>query len=149
MCIIMEEHYTGCQHSTSFVLNGHTQFFYCFAIHLVMLCSPLLHEFHHQHFFHVLSQKTVASWQADICLNFLGSFGEYVCIHCFDCSLVSAFTNETQVSSSVTHMMWLRNSSPSLWYHSTKVKAEAILCILRTPVSIFGTHLCKTCDSLT
>jgi hypothetical protein len=32
-------------------------------------------------------------------------FGECVCIHCFDCSLVSAFTNETQVSSLVTHMM--------------------------------------------
>jgi hypothetical protein len=32
-----------------------------------------------------------------------------VCIHCFDCSFVSTFTYETQVSSPVTHTMWLRN----------------------------------------
>jgi hypothetical protein len=30
--IIMTEHYTGCQHSTPFVLSGPTQFFKCFAI---------------------------------------------------------------------------------------------------------------------
>jgi hypothetical protein len=53
-----------------------------------------------------------------------------VCIHCFDYSLVSTFTNETHVSSPVTRTMSLRNSSPSLWYHSKKVKAEAILCVL-------------------
>jgi hypothetical protein len=35
----------------------------------------------------------------------------------------------------------LRNSSPSLWYCSKKVKAEAILCILGTSVSIIRTHL--------
>jgi hypothetical protein len=29
--------------------------------------------------------------------------------------LVSTFANETQVSSRDTRMMWLRNSSPSLW----------------------------------
>jgi hypothetical protein len=27
ICIVMEEHYTGCQHSTPFVLNGPTQDF--------------------------------------------------------------------------------------------------------------------------
>jgi hypothetical protein len=32
-------------------------------------------------------------------------FGERVCIHCFDCSLVSTFTNETQVSAPVTCTM--------------------------------------------
>jgi hypothetical protein len=49
----------------------------------------------------VLFQKTVAiSFMADI-----GLFGEYVCIHCFDCSLVSAFTNETQVLLPLTCMM--------------------------------------------
>jgi hypothetical protein len=37
-------------------------------------------------------------------------FGECVCIHCFGCSLVSTITNETQVSSPVTHTIWLRNS---------------------------------------
>jgi hypothetical protein len=47
-----------------------------------------------------LSQKTVgiSFWQADnVCLNFFGLFGECVCIHCFDCSLVSTFKKETQV----------------------------------------------------
>jgi hypothetical protein len=51
-------------------------------------------------------------------LKFFGLFGKFVCIHCFDCSLVSAFTNENQVSSPVTLTMWLRNSSPPLWYRS-------------------------------
>jgi hypothetical protein len=35
------------------------------------------------------------------CLNFLGLFGECVNIHCVHFLLVSAFTNETQASSSV------------------------------------------------
>jgi hypothetical protein len=54
-----------------------------------------------------LSQNTaVISFLADsIYLNFSGLFGEYVCIHCFDRSLVSAYTNETQVSSLVTRTM--------------------------------------------
>jgi hypothetical protein len=38
-----------------------------------------------------------------------------VCIHCFNCYLISTFTNETQVSSPVTRMMWVRNSLPPLW----------------------------------
>jgi hypothetical protein len=51
-----------------------------------------------------LSQKTVAiGFLADVCLNFFGLVGERV--HCFDCSLVLTFTNETQVSSPVTRMM--------------------------------------------
>jgi hypothetical protein len=25
--VVMEKHYTGCQYSTPFVLNGHTQYF--------------------------------------------------------------------------------------------------------------------------
>jgi hypothetical protein len=90
-----------------------------------------------------LSQKADAiNFLAEnICLNFLGLFGEYVCIHCLEYSSVSTFTNETHVSPALTHMMLLRNSPPFLWYHSKKVKAEAILCFLWTIVSIFGTHL--------
>jgi hypothetical protein len=45
--------------------------------------------------------------------------------------LVSAFTNETQVSLPVTHMMLLRNSSPSLWYRSknkSKLKPFCVFC---------------------
>jgi hypothetical protein len=41
-------------------------------------------------------KKTAAnSFLADICLNFPGLFGDCVCSHCFDCSLASAFINET------------------------------------------------------
>ena len=46
-----------------------------------------------------------------VCLNFLGLLGECVCIHSLDCSLISAFTNYTQVTSPVTILS--RNSSPS------------------------------------
>jgi hypothetical protein len=50
-------------------------------------------------------------------------FGECVCVHCFDCSLVTTFTNETQVSSPVICAMWLRNSL-SLWYYCRKFKSR-------------------------
>jgi hypothetical protein len=54
----------------------------------------------------LLSQKTAAiSFLTDICLNFFGLFGECICIHWFDCSLVSMLTNETQVSAFVSRMM--------------------------------------------
>jgi hypothetical protein len=69
-------------------------------------------------------QMPSAFWQADIiCLNFFDLFGECACIHCFDCSLISTFTNETQVSSPV--MMWLRNSSLSLLYCSKKSQSPS------------------------
>jgi hypothetical protein len=55
-------------------------------------------------------------------------------------SFVWTFTNKTQVSSLVTRTMWLKNSSPSLWCHSKKVKAKVILCVLCAPVSIFRTN---------
>jgi hypothetical protein len=51
--IVMEEHYTRCQHSMPSVLNGSTQFFWCFTLHFWHYCGPLLHEFHHQHSFPV------------------------------------------------------------------------------------------------
>jgi hypothetical protein len=100
----MEEHYTGCQHSTPFVLNGPTQFF-CGILQytgdiLVPCCmnSTISTPF--------LPQKTVAiSFLADFSLNFYGLFVECECIHCFDSSLVLSFTNEAQISSPVTFMM--------------------------------------------
>jgi hypothetical protein len=114
----MEKHYeyTEYQHATPFVLNGPT------------------------------TVKTIPiSFVADVFLKLFSLFHECVCIHCFDCSLVSTFINETQNSSPVTHTMWLWNSSPSSWYCSknVKFKAEAILCILWAPMSIFGTHLAQ------
>jgi hypothetical protein len=89
--IIIDEHYTGSQHSTSFVLNGHTQFFsvsqYTSDVTVVPCCmnSTISTPF--------LSQKTDAlSFLADVCLNFFD----------FNCSFASTFTNETQVSPPVT-----------------------------------------------
>jgi hypothetical protein len=53
VCIVIDEHYTGCQNSTLFVHNGPTKFFQCLEIHFWRYCGPLLHEFHHQHSFPV------------------------------------------------------------------------------------------------
>jgi hypothetical protein len=96
------------------------------------------------------TRKPVAiSFLADVSLNFFGLFSE--CLHpcCFDCFLVLTLTNETQVSSPVTHMMWLRNSLPSLWYCSknSKLKPFSTFCV--HPWAFLGPILCKTCDSLT
>jgi hypothetical protein len=101
--IVMEEHYTRCHCSMSFVLDIHTQFFslsqYTFDTILVPWCinvtinSPSL------------SRKTAAIsfLVGRQCLNLLGLFHECVCIHRSDCSLL---------------------------YHFKNVKAEVILCVL-------------------
>jgi hypothetical protein len=116
MHIVMEEHYTEWHHSMHFVLNGPTQMFQCFVIHIWCYCGPLINEFHHQCSFPVPEKLPSAVWQ---CLfNFFGFFVKCVCIHYFTCSLVSKIINKTQVSSPVTCMMWLRNSLSSLWHHS-------------------------------
>jgi hypothetical protein len=122
--IFRKEHYeyTVCQHSTPFVLNGSTQFFLVFSNTLLTLLWSLVAWIPPSA---LLScpRKQLPSifWQVDnVCLNFFGLFGECVCIHCFDCSLASILTNETQVSSPVTHTMWLRNPSSSLWYRPKK-----------------------------
>jgi hypothetical protein len=44
--VVMKKHYTVCQSSTPFVLNGPIPFFNCFAVHFWYYCGPLLHEFH-------------------------------------------------------------------------------------------------------
>jgi hypothetical protein len=79
--------------------------YFLFHSTLLTLLCPLLHEFHHQHSFPVPENNCHPSafWQADnVCLKFFGLSCECVCIQCFHYSLVSGFTNETQVSSSVT-----------------------------------------------
>jgi hypothetical protein len=52
-------------------------------------------------------QKTddISFLAANFWLNFFTLFGECLCIHCLDCSLVSTFKNGTQASSPVTRMM--------------------------------------------
>jgi hypothetical protein len=111
--IVMEEHYTGCQHSMSLILNGPTHFFSVFQYTSDVIVVPCMNSTISTL---LLSQKTaVISFIADnVCLNFLGLLCECVCIHCFDCSSVSIFTKETQASSPVIRTMWLINLSPSL-----------------------------------
>jgi hypothetical protein len=144
----MEEHHPGRQNSRSFFRMALRSIFcvcvcVCFAIHFRRYCGSLLHESHHQRSFH-FPEKVLAFWQADnVCLSLFGLFGECVFIRCFDCFLISTFTNESQVLSSFTPTILLRNSSPSLCYHGSKVKAEAIHCLLCAPMSIFGNHLAK------
>jgi hypothetical protein len=75
-------------------------------------------------------------------------FRKCVCIHYFDWSLVSTFTNETQVSSPVTHTMWLRNSSPSLLYRSKKCQSQSHSVFRVCPWEFLEPILCKICDSL-
>jgi hypothetical protein len=92
--------------------------------------GPLLHEFHHQYPF--ANPETVAiSFQADsVCLIVFGLFGEYVYFHCFDCSLVSKFTNETRCH----HLSRVRCDWEIRRHFCgtalKKVKAEAIFCVL-------------------
>jgi hypothetical protein len=58
-----------------------------------------------------LRKKTAdISFLTDVCLNIFGLLGECVCIHCFDWALVSTLTNETHVSSPVTHKIWLKEN---------------------------------------
>jgi hypothetical protein len=96
------------------------------ATHFWRYCGPLLHEFHNQHSFHIPENSCHSSafWEADVCLKIFGLFIVWMCVHplLWLLFLVSTFTNETQVSSPVTCTMWLRNSSPSLWYRSGKDK---------------------------
>jgi hypothetical protein len=100
----VEEHYTGCQHSTPFVPNGSSNYFnvsqYTSEVIVVLSCVnfTINNPF--------LPQKTVViGFLADVSLNFLDLLGKYVCSHCFECFFVSTFTNETQFSSHVTRMM--------------------------------------------
>jgi hypothetical protein len=75
-------------------------------------------------------------------------FGEYLCIHCFLCSLVSTFINETQVSSPVIHTMWLRNSSQSFRYRSIKRKGKSFSAVCAQPWAFSEPTFRKTCDNL-
>jgi hypothetical protein len=89
--IVMVEHYTGCHHYAPFFLNGRMQFFSVSQYNSdVIVPSALLSC--------PRKQLPSAFWQADyVRSNFFGLFGECVCIHCFDRSLVSTIINESQV----------------------------------------------------
>jgi hypothetical protein len=143
MCTVMDEHYTACQHSMPFVLNGPMQFFECFSIHCDIILVPCC-----MNSTFPVPETSCHQLSGISLFNFFGLFGECMCIHCFDCFLASTSTNKTLISLSVTHMLWLRNTLPSSCHCSKKSKPK--------PFSVFSVHtpafsepiLCKTCDSM-
>jgi hypothetical protein len=76
-----------------FWLIGPTEFLLVFRNTFTTLLSPLAAWIPPSPI--VFSHRNSCHQADDICLNNFGLFGECVCIHCFDCSLVPAFTNET------------------------------------------------------
>jgi hypothetical protein len=76
--------------------------------------------------------------------KFLSLFGECVCIHCFECSLVPTVINETQVSLPAT--MCLRNHChlSSITVKMSKLKPFSEFCVHQWAFSEAILH--KTCD---
>jgi hypothetical protein len=118
--------------------------FWCFAIHIWCYCGPFSHEFHHQHSFPVpeISFHQISVRQG--MFKLFGTFAEFVCIHCFECSLDSTFTNATQLSSPITKL--LRYSWPTLWYRCKNPNLFPSLCA--HPWAFPEPILRKTCDSV-
>jgi hypothetical protein len=113
----------------AFILNSSTLFFWCFTIHFWYHCGPSSHDFRRQHCLPSCPRNSSHHLSGRIYLKFFGLFGEHVHILSFDCSLVSAFTNETQASSPVT-LMNCRNALPSLSYHSKRQSQSHSLCFV-------------------
>jgi hypothetical protein len=99
--IVMEEHYTGCQHSTPFVLNISAHFFNVSQCTFDVIVAPCCMSSTVSTPFLPQNTAAISFLAENVCLNFFGLFGECVFIHCFDCPLISTFTNKTQVSSPV------------------------------------------------
>jgi hypothetical protein len=95
----MAEHYAGCQKPLVFIFSVSQ----CTSDVIVVPCcmnSTISTP--------VLAQKTVDNSflaRRQRLFKLFGWFGGCMCIYCFHCSLVSTFTNETQVSSPVTRTM--------------------------------------------
>jgi hypothetical protein len=79
-----------------------------------------------------------------------GLFIEYVCIHCFDCSLVSTFTNETQVYHLL--LIWcgweIHLCGIALEKSKSKSKPKPFSAFCAHPWAFSEPILCNTCDSL-
>jgi hypothetical protein len=134
---VMEEHYTRCQLSTLFDLNGCTQFFFFLTFHSMIVVPSCMNSTISTPF---LSQKifTISFLAGSICLTFLGLYGEYICIHCFECSL-GKLSQVKHVSSPVTFMMQLANSSPSSCYCFTMSKLK----LFSLYMSQYELHCCQ------
>jgi hypothetical protein len=108
----------------------------CFAIPFSCHCSSLLHEFHHQHSFPVLENSYHQFSGRRQLFKLFSSFGD----ECAPTALTDLWFQHSQMKPRFRHLLCCdRNSSPPLWYRSKNVTAEAILCVLCTPMSIFRT----------
>jgi hypothetical protein len=96
---LCEEHYTKCQHSALFVLNGLHNLFNVSHYTSDIIFFLLPHEFQHQHSFPVPATVAISFLAGRYYLQFFDLHGEC------DSSLVSTFTNKPQVLSPHTHMM--------------------------------------------
>jgi hypothetical protein len=146
MRIVMEEHYTSCQHATPFVLNDPTLFFLCFAVHFWHYCGPLLHEFHHQHSFPILENSCHQFSGRQT--TFVSTFSACLMIVCASTALTPLWPQHSQMKPRFYHLL-LVQCDWEIHYHVCGIalnkctKAEVILCVLCAPVSIFWTHLAQ------
>jgi hypothetical protein len=124
----MEKHYIIYHHSTPFFSEWPAIQFFSFSQYtsdvIVVICCV-----NFTIGISFLSQKTFAiSFLADnVRLNFFGFYGECVYNHCFDCSLVSRFRNETQVSITCYSYDVIEKFVAIFVISLQKVKAEVIL----------------------
>jgi hypothetical protein len=142
--IVIGEHYTRCHCSMPFVLDIYTLFFgvpqYTFNTILVpwginFTINSLS-----------LSQKTgaISFLIGRQCLFKLVGLVSWMCVHP-SLWLLFGFTVHkwNQVSSPDACRMWVRHSSPSLWYHSKNIKAEVIHLMLVGCEWDICHHLCS------
>jgi hypothetical protein len=111
MGIAMDEHFTGCQHSTPFVLNGSTQIFLLFHHTPLTSLWPLVARIPPSpppllSFPVPVNSCHLLSIRRRLFKLFLYAWYMCVSIPCIDYSLVSTLTNKTPLSSPiVAHTM--------------------------------------------
>jgi hypothetical protein len=148
--IVMEEHYkyTRCNHSTPLILNIPTNFI-VFRSTLLTLLLSIFAWFPPRALFSCPRKQLPSTFcQADVCLNIFDLLGECVRIHFFKRSFVFTFVDETQVSPTVSRLIWLKNSSPFLWYRSKKSKPKVFYAFFAHPWPFLGIYILTTCDRL-
>jgi hypothetical protein len=136
MHTVMGEHYTysGCQHSTPFVLNGPAQLFsfaHAYTSDIIVVPCCIISTFSTP----FLSYKIVA-------ISFLVN----VCLHFLTCLVsMSASTVLTALWFQCSQMKCTRRFHHHICSIALKLstKAKAIVCVFCATMSIFGTHLAQ------
>jgi hypothetical protein len=144
--IFMMEHYTGCQHSTPFVLNDPRHFVsvsqYTSDVIVAPCCTNSIISIP------FLSQKKLLSafWQTKVVWTFSS------CLMNVWMCMTALWFHLSQLKPRFRHPLLVRCDWESYRHLCgiilDKIKAEATLCVLCAPVSIFGNFLRKNCDSL-